>query len=103
METPVSEACGNKFCNDPTHVHLYTRASLRTLLEMSCFKDVLITPNYRYKSREMYADTSFNFFRFRYLIRYLMPFPGTTTFPVPAALKRKRTGLFGLGKKAKFD
>lgn len=94
MDTPDIEACGNKFWNDPTHVHPYTRASLRTLLEMSGFADVLVTPNYRCKSREMYSDEAFNFFR----ARYLMPFSGLGSFPVPNFLKGGCTGLFALSR-----
>lgn len=96
MDTPDIQACGNKFWNDPTHVHPYTRASLRTLLEMSGFEDVLVTPNYRCKNRSMYADTGLSFFK----ARYLMPFSGTSRMPVPSALKGGCTGLFGLGRKS---
>lgn len=99
MDTPDIEACGNKFWNDPTHVHPYTRASLRTLLEMSGFEDVLVTPNYRCKNRSMYADTGLSFFK----ARYLMPFSGTSRIPVPSALKGGCTGLFGLGRKSFRD
>ena len=99
MDTPDIEACGSKFWNDPTHIHPYTRASLRTLLEMSGFEDVLVTPNYRCKKRSMYADTGWYFFR----ARYLMPFSGTSRMPVPITLKGGCKGLFGLGRKSIRD
>jgi len=99
MDTPDIEACGSKFWNDPTHVHPYTRASLRTLLEMNGFKDVLVTPNYRCKKRSMYAGTDWSFFQ----ARYLMPFSGTTKIPVPSFLKGGCTGLFALCIKPTID
>lgn len=99
MDTPDIEACGNKFWNDPTHVHPYTRASLRTLLTMSGFEDVLVTPNYRCKKRSMYADTGLAFFQ----ARYLMPFSGTSKMPVPSFLKGGCTGLFALCRKSARD
>jgi len=95
MDTPDIEACGSKFWNDPTHVHPYTRASLRTLLEMNGFKDVLVTPNYRCKNKKMYSGTTFTFFR----ARHLMPFRGTSSLPIPSFIKGGCSGLFGLGKK----
>ena len=93
--TPDIEACGAKFWNDPTHVHPYTRASFRMLLEMNGFKDVLVTPNYRCKPSSYYANSGFNFFR----ARYLMPFSGVSRLPVPTFLKGGCTGLFALGRK----
>ncbi len=95
LSTPDIEACGTKFWNDPTHVHPYTRASLRMVLQMNGFTDVLVTPNYRCKPSNLYRDTDFNFVR----ARYLMPFVGTSRLPVPDWLKGHCTGLFGLGKK----
>ena len=74
LSTPDIKACGAEFWNDPTHVHPYTRTSLRTLLSMNRFTDVLVTPNYRCKSSKSYRDTDFNFFR----ARHLMPFAGTS-------------------------
>jgi len=96
LSTPDIQATGAKFWNDPTHVHPYTRASLRTSLQMNGFEDVLVTPNYRCKPRTLYRDTGFNFFR----ARHLMPFAGTSTLPVPSALKGGCTGLFALGMKS---
>ena len=96
MSTPDIEACGNKFWSDPTHVHPYTRASLRILLQMNDFVDVLVTPNYRCKSSNLYRDSDFNFFR----ARYLMPLEGTSPIPAPELLKGRCTGLFALAKKA---
>lgn len=95
LSTPDIEACGAKFWNDPTHIHPYTRASLRTLLWMSGFSDVLVTPNYRCKTSNFYRDTDFNFL----CARYLMPFAGTSRLSVPKWMKGRSTGLFGLGKK----
>ena len=95
MDTPDIEACGVKFWNDPTHVHPYTRASLRTLLEMHGFRNVLVTPNYRCKPKNYYGDSNFAFFR----ARYLMPFAGTSTMPVPPLIKGRCTGLFVLGRR----
>jgi 2-polyprenyl-3-methyl-5-hydroxy-6-metoxy-1,4-benzoquinol methylase len=97
LSTPDIEACGSKFWNDPTHVHPYTRASMRTLLRMNGFADVLVTPNYRCKPIGLYRDTGFNFFR----ARHLMPFLGISRFPVPDCLKGHCTGLFALAKKPK--
>lgn len=94
MSTPDIEACGAKFWNDPTHVHPYTRTSLRTLLMMNGFAHVLVTPNYRCKPRKFYRDTKFNFFR----ARHLMPFLGTCPLPVPDCLKGHCTGLFALAQ-----
>jgi len=96
MDTPDIEACGSKFWNDPTHVHPYTRASLRTLLEMNGFKDVLVTPNYRCKKRSMYSGTNFSFVR----ARYLMPLSGLNSLPVPGFLKGRCTGLFAFSRKS---
>lgn len=95
LSTPDIEACGSKFWNDPTHVHPYTRASLRTLLHINGFADVLVTPNYRCKPGDLYRDTNFNFFR----ARHLMPFAGASRLPVPNWLKGHCTGLFALAKK----
>ena len=95
LSTPDIEACGAKFWNDPTHVHPYTRTSLRVLLQMNGFTDVLVTPNYRCKQSNLYRDTDFNFFR----ARRLMPFAGTSRLPVPDWLKGHCTGLFALAKK----
>lgn len=95
MDTPDIEACGALFYNDPTHVHPYTRKSFKIVLEMHGFTEVLITPNYRCKSRWHYQNTKFNFFR----ARYLMPFAGISSIPVPDFLKGKCTGLFALATK----
>lgn len=97
MDTPDIEACGAKFWNDPTHVHPYTRASFRMLLEMNGFVDVLVTPNYRCKPKRYYADSSFNFFQ----ARHLMPFSGVSKLPVPDLLKGGCSGLFALGIKSR--
>ena len=99
LSTPDIEACGAKFWNDPTHVHPYTRASLRMVLRMNGYADVLVTPNYRCKPKGLYRDTDFNFFR----ARHLMPFAGTSRFSVPDWLKGHCTGLFGLAKKPDFN
>ena len=96
LSTPDIEACGSKFWNDPTHVHPYTRESMRTLLRMNGFAEVLVTPNYRCKPIDFYRDNDFNFFR----ARHLMPFAGTNRFPVPEWFKGYCTGLFALAKKA---
>lgn len=95
MDTPDIEACGTKFWSDPTHVHPYTRSSLRILLQMNGFDSILVAPNYRCKSRNFYRDTGINFF----CARYLMPFAGTNKWPMPDFLKGKCKGLFALGRK----
>ena len=94
MSTPDIQACGPKFWNDPTHVHPYTRASLRMLLKMNGFVDVLVTPNYRCKSHHFYRDSDFYFL----IARYFFPFEGTTRLPVPNFFKGHCTGLFALAK-----
>lgn len=99
LSTPDIEACGAKFWNDPTHVHPYTRASLRTLLHVNDFKDILVTPNYRCKPSTFYRDTEFNFFR----ARYLMPFTGTCRLPLPNWLKGRCTGVFALAKSPTWE
>jgi 2-polyprenyl-3-methyl-5-hydroxy-6-metoxy-1,4-benzoquinol methylase len=96
MDTPDISACGSAFWDDPTHVHPYTRSSLKTLLEISGFKDVLITPNYRCKSKRMYSGSNFSFIR----ARYLMPFKGTSTSIAPHFLKGACTGIFCLARKS---
>ena len=96
ISTPDIEACGTKFWNDPTHVRPYTRSSIRMLLEMNGFQDVLVTPNYRCKPTSYYTDSGFNFFR----ARHLMPFSGTSKLQVPSILKGGCTGLFALGRKS---
>ena len=60
-------------------MHPYTRSSLRTLLRMNGFEEILVTPNYRCKPKHLYVDTDFNFYR----ARHLMPFPGKSKLPVP--------------------
>ena len=95
MSTPDIEACGAKFWNDPTHVHPYTRESLRMLLNMNGFMDVRVTPNYRCKPSHFYRDTPFNFF----LARHLMPLSGTSKLPIPALFKGGCTGLFALASR----
>jgi 2-polyprenyl-3-methyl-5-hydroxy-6-metoxy-1,4-benzoquinol methylase len=99
LSTPDIQACGSKFWDDPTHVHPYTRASLKTLLRINGFTDVLVTPNYRCKPSNHYRDTNFNFFR----ARHLMPFAGITQMPVPNGLKGYCTGLFALAKKPNWE
>ena len=94
MSTPDIEACGAKFWNDPTHIHPYTRTSLRMLLEMNEFEDVVVTPNYRCKRRSYYTSSSFNFFR----ARYFMLFSGTSRLPLPDFIKGHCTGLFALAR-----
>ena len=95
MDTPDIEACGAKFWHDPTHVHPYTRASFRMVLEMNGFEDVLVTPNYRCKPKNYYIESDFNFFR----ARHLMPFSGISNLWVPFFLKGGCTGMFALGRK----
>jgi len=97
ISTPNIEACGEKFWDDPTHVHPYTRASLRMLLEMNGFKVLRLTPNYRCKPKSYYLGRKFDFFR----SKYLMPFKGTSKVPVPSFLKGGCSGLFVLGSKKK--
>lgn len=94
LSTPDIQACREKFWNDPTHVHPYTRSSLRVLLEMNAFEDVLVTPNYRCKPKSYYVDSAFNFFR----ARFLMPFAGTGRPFIPKFLKGHCTGLFALAR-----
>lgn len=98
LSTPDIEACGAKFWNDPTHVHPYTRASIKTLLLMNGFADVLVTPNYRCKPMYHYRDTDLNFLR----ARFLLPFAGTSRLVVPEWIKGHCTGLFALAKKAEM-
>ena len=95
MSTPDIKAIGAKFWDDPTHVHPYTRISLKKLLEINGFTNISITPNYRCKPLSMYKDRRLNFFR----ARYLMPFNGTTKLKVPDCLKGHCTGLFALAQK----
>jgi len=95
ISTPDIKACGADFWNDPTHMHPYTRTSLRMLLQMHGYADVLITPNYHCKPNALYRDTDINFFR----ARHLMPFAGTSWAPVPEFLKGHCTGLFAIAKK----
>ena len=95
LSTPNIEVCKEKFWRDPTHVHPYTRESLRALLEMMSFEEVLITPNYRCKPRHFYKETEFNFLR----SHYLMPFSGRSRLPIPSILKGGCTGIFALASK----
>jgi len=96
LSTPDIEACGAKFWNDPTHVHPYTRSSLRMLLKMNGYIDVLVTPNYRCKPKCYYSDDDFIFF----MSRHLLIFKGSSQLPVPEFLKGHCSGLFALTKKA---
>jgi SAM-dependent methyltransferase len=95
LDTPDIEACGTAFWNDPTHVHPYTRNSLRVLLEMNGFVEVIISPNYRCKPKNHYRETKLNFYK----ARKLMLFRGTSRLPVPDFFKGKCTGLFALSQK----
>lgn len=95
MNTPDIDACGTAFWNDPTHVHPYTRKSFRLLLEMNGFTNLLISPNFRCKSKNLYKDSDFNFLR----ARKLMPFSGISRLCVPDMFKGQCTGLFSLGFK----
>lgn len=95
ISTPDIEACREKFWNDPTHVHPYTRRSLAELLEMTGFRNVKVTPNYRCKTENAYKPTRFNFIR----ARYLLPFDGVTPLPVPEFLKGRCRGLFAIAVK----
>lgn len=95
LDTPDIEACGSAFWNDPTHVHPYTRNSFRVLLEMNGFVEVMISPNYRCKSKSHYREKKFNFYK----ARKLMLFRGTSRLPVPDFIKGKCTGLFALSVK----
>lgn len=99
METPDIEACGNKFWNDPTHVHPYTRASLRTVLEISGFKSIVVMPNYRCKPKKFYRETDLNFF----WARNIMFLSGTSNFPIPDLFKGRCSGLFSLAMKAPVE
>jgi len=94
MDTPNIHACGADFWNDPTHIHPYTKYSLKMQFEMSGFKHVIVTPNYRCKSKSHYRGKTFDFFR----SRYLMPFRGTSKMPVPEWLKGGCKGLFVLAR-----
>ena len=96
LETPDIKACGIDFWNDPTHIHPYTKLSLKMALKMNGFSVILISPNYRCKSRPYYAEKQLNFFR----ARYLMPFKGTSKFPIPQFFKGGCTGLFLFAEKA---
>ena len=96
LSTPDIEACGAKFWNDPTPIHPYTRSSLRMLLKMNAFVDVVVTPNYRCKPKCYYSDNNFMFF----MSRHLLLLKGSTQLPVPEFLKGQCTGLFALAKKA---
>ena len=95
MDTPDIAADGTDFWNDPTHVHPYTRKSLKLLLGMSEYRDIRITPNYRCKPIKYYKGSELNFF----IARRLMLFKGTSTIPVPKFLKGKCFGLFVLARK----
>lgn len=94
LSTPDIKACGNSFWDDPTHVHPYTRNSLRTTLLMNGFNDVLVTPNYRCMPSCFYRDTDLNFF----IGHRLLPLKGSNRWPLPAWLKGRCSGLFGLAK-----
>ncbi len=92
LSTPDLEVSKFSFWDDPTHVHPYTRKSLRMLLNMAGFSHVKICPNYRCKPKSYYSESKFNFFR----ATYLMPFSGTSKLPVPEFLKGKSKGLFAI-------
>ena len=92
MDTPDIDACGTDFWNDPTHVHPYNRRSMRKLLEMYDFVEIIISPNYRCKSKKFYRESKLNFFR----ARNLMFLPGTSQIPIPNIFKGSSKGLFVL-------
>ena len=95
LSTPDIQACGTLFWNDPTHVHPYTRVSLRSLLKQQGFESILVCPNYRCMKKSDYQDSDFSFF----CARHLKFLPGTSELPFPSLFKGKSTGLFGFAKK----
>ena len=95
LETPDIKACKTDFWNDPTHVHPYTKSSLEMVLKMNGLNVILTSPNYRCKSRPHYEDKQVNFLR----ARYLMPFRGTSSLPLPNFFKGGCTGLFVLASR----
>jgi 2-polyprenyl-3-methyl-5-hydroxy-6-metoxy-1,4-benzoquinol methylase len=92
LSTPDIEVSKFSFWDDPTHIHPYTRKSLKIFLEMANFSSVKIYPNYRCKPKSYYSESNFNFFRARYLI----PFLGTSSNIIPSFLKGKSKGLFAI-------
>ena len=95
LSTPDIQACGAKFWNDPTHVHPYTRQSLRTLLLQHGFKDSVVCPNFRCMPKSFYQSTGITFF----LARHVMLLSGASKFPIPGILKGRCTGMFGIARK----
>jgi 2-polyprenyl-3-methyl-5-hydroxy-6-metoxy-1,4-benzoquinol methylase len=98
LSTPDIEVSKFSFWDDPTHVHPYTRKSLRMVLNMTGFSSVKICPNYRCKPKSYYLESKFNFFR----AKYLMPFSGTSKLSVPEFLKGKCKGLFAIAFNSKL-
>lgn len=93
LSTPNWKYCINDFFDDVTHVKPYTPNSLKEILSIKKFKDILIIPNLRCKDKWWYQG-KLNFF----LARYLLPFTNDVKF-VPGFLKGKARGMFAIAKK----
>lgn len=94
LSTPDIQACKEKFWDDPTHVHPYTRKSLETALRLSGFDNITITPNFRMKPSYWYTGASFWFF----VARHLLFFSGTTSLPIPRLFSGRCAGLFAFAR-----
>jgi len=92
LSTPNIHACGHDFWNDPTHVHPYTRKSLKSVLDLSGFSHVKVVPNYRCKPPRMYSESSVFFF----MGKHLLPFTGQSSKLIPDFLKGKCLGMFAI-------
>ena len=93
LSTPNWQYCVKDFFDDVTHVKPYTPNSLNDILSIKNFKDILIIPSLRCKSKWWYQGR-FKFFK----AYYLLPFTNEAKF-VPKFLKGKSRGMFAIAKK----
>lgn len=93
LSTPNWKYCYHNFFDDVTHMRPYTPKSLNDLLTIKKFKEIVVTPSLRCKSKWWYQG-KYKFFR----ANYLLPFRGYSKF-IPNFLSGKSTGMFAIAKK----
>ncbi len=98
LSSPDINAVGNKFWNDPTHVHPYNPFSIKKLLKMYDFNDIKVYPNFRCQIPFFYRESSLMF-----ALSRILPFRGTNKLPIPSILKSRCSGFFAIAYNSKSN
>lgn len=92
ISTPNFRFCYKSFFDDPTHVRPYTEKSIKRLLQMWSYRDVVVFPGVRCKSNWFYQG------KWRFMKCALIPFRNRRKF-IPNVLTGRSTSIIAIAIK----